>query len=432
MTSTSAPPTAGSPTTVDAMTDEARAASLRRMKLVAASLLGLAAAIYLVTLALDGPHAEGTLGYVQAGAEAAMVGALADWFAVTALFRHPLGLPIPHTAIIPTRKDQMGEALSQFVGTNFLTDDVVRRRIGDAEVTRRVGMWLRQPLNASRVAGELGRALRSLLAVLDEEQMRTLIERVLAERVERTEIAPALGHLLAGVVDDRAHAGIVDVLVERTHNWVATNRRSIVDVVVKQAPPWSPKLVDDIVADRIHMELVRFLAAIRDDPDHDVRQAIDRLLRQFADDLRENPQTRARVEAAKVEMYNHPDVQRSVSQIWATAKRIVLEAADDPDSELRVRTTGALVQVGDSLATDSAIQERLDVWVAGSAASLVAEYRGELTSVITDTVARWDGKQTATRIEQVAGRDLQFIRINGTVVGALAGLGIHAVTQILS
>jgi uncharacterized membrane-anchored protein YjiN (DUF445 family) len=185
-----------------------------------------------------------------------------------------------------------------------------------------------------------------------------------------------------------------------------------------------------MVGDRIHLELVRFLAAIRDDPHHDVRIAIDRMLVQFADDLRANPDTRERVERAKVDMYNHPDVQRSVGRIWETAQRVVLEAADDPDSELRQRTAGALAQLGQTLATDPDMQAMLDGWVTDTVANLVADYKVELTSVITDTVARWDGPQTAARIELAVGRDLQFIRINGTVVGALAGLVIHALSQM--
>ncbi len=410
--------------------DEARRSGLRRMKAVATGLFLLAAAVFGVTLLAYGSSPDGWIGYLQAGSEAAMVGALADWFAVTALFRHPLGLPIPHTAIIPTRKDQMGATLGEFVGTHFLTDDVVREKVTGAEVTRRGGEWLADPDHATRVSGEMGRAVRGLIAVLDDEQMRTMIERVISERVERTEVSPALGHLLGQVVADGAHTGIVDVLADRMYAWVVTNRGPIIELVTNQAPTWTPRFVDGVVGDKIHLELVRFLAAVRDDPDHEVRLAIDRMLVQFADDLRTNPGTRERVERAKVDMYNHPDVQNSVNRIWETAQRVLLEAADDPDSELRTRATGALVQLGQSLATDPELQTRIDGWITDTVAGLVADYKVELTSVITDTVARWDGPQTATRIELAVGRDLQFIRINGTVVGALAGLVIHAVTQL--
>ncbi len=409
-----------------------RGTRLRRMKVVATGLFLLAALVYALTLAVDGPHAEGVLGYVQAGSEAAMVGALADWFAVTALFRHPLGLRIPHTAIIPTRKDQMGATLGEFVGTHFLTDAVVREKVAGAEVSRRAGEWLAQPAHAERVSGELGRALRGLLAVLDDDQMRTMIQRTLNERVEGLEVAPGLGHLLGHVVADGAHTGIVDVVADRTYAWLVANRQSVVTVVGRQAPTWTPRFVDDMIGDRIHFELVRFVRAIRDDPDHEVRQSVDRMLAQFAADLRENGPTRDRVERAKVELIGHPDVQRSIGQIWETAQRLILEEADDPGSELRVRTAAALAQAGRTVAEDPAIQLKVDTWIANTVAVLVADYKVELTSVITDTVARWDGAETASRIELAVGRDLQFIRINGTVVGALAGLVIHGLTVLAS
>jgi uncharacterized membrane-anchored protein YjiN (DUF445 family) len=432
MTTAAAPPGPTLAPSAWGGSDEARRASLRRMKLVATSLFGLAALIYLATLVVDGPHASGVLGYVQTGSEAAMVGALADWFAVTALFKHPLGLPIPHTALIPTKKDQLGDSLGEFVGTHFLTDDVVRAKVSEAEVTRRAGEWLAQPQNADRVAGELGRALRGLLAVLDEEQMRTSIEKVITERVERTEVSPALGHLLGHVVEDRAHTGIIDVLADRTYNWVSENRQTIMAALAKQAPTWTPRFVDLMVTDRVHFELVRFVAAVRDDPDHPVRQAIDRMLTQFAEDLKTNESTRARVEQAKVEMYQHPDVQASVSRIWETAQRVLLDAADDPTSQLRIRASGALAQAGQAMASDATLQASLDAWATETAVSLVRDYKVTLTSVITDTVHRWDGPQAAERIELAAGRDLQFIRINGTVVGALAGIAIHGVTQLFT
>ena len=427
---TVAPPPAGP--TLWGEPDAERRAGLRRMKRVATSLFVLAAVIYLITLVLDGAHAGGFLGYVQSGSEAAMVGALADWFAVTALFRHPLGLPIPHTALIPEKKDQLGETLGDFVGEYFLTDEVVREKVGDAEVTRRAGEWLSQQENAEQVAGELGRALRGLLAVLDEEQMRTSIEQVLSERVERFEVSPMLGHLLGQVVADQAHRGILDVLAERTHNWVVENRQMIMATLGKQAPQWTPRFVDGLVTDRVHFELVRFTAAIRDDPDHPVRQAIDKMLTQLAEDMRINPSTRERVEAAKVDLWRHPDVQASVSRIWGTAKRVLLEAADDPTSQLRVRAAGTLAQAGSAMASDATLQESLDGWITSTAVSLVHDYRGTLTSVISDTVRRWDGPQAAEAIELAAGRDLQFIRINGTVIGALAGIVIHALTQLFT
>ncbi|MGV1003308.1 MAG: DUF445 domain-containing protein [Candidatus Nanopelagicales bacterium] len=421
----------GSAAELWATTDAQKAGALRHMKRLATGLFGLAALIYLITVLTHGMNASGWVGYVQAGSEAGMVGALADWFAVTALFRHPLGLPIPHTAIIPTRKDQLGQGLGEFVGTHFLTDQVVREKVRSVQVARRAGEWLAVPANANRVAGELGRALRGAMAVLDDEQMRTMIQKVAAERVERFSVSPALGALLGHVVADGAHNGIVDVVADRARAWVVHNRAALAEIIVSQAPSWTPRLVDEMVADRLHLELVKFTTAIRDDPDHPVRASIDRMLTQFANDLRENPTTRERVEAAKNDLFNQPDVQRAVADVWGTAQLVLLEAADDPESELRQRAAGALASAGATLAADQAIQLAVDAWVEDTAAHLVGSYRGELAGVISETVSRWDGADTANRIELAAGRDLQFIRINGTVVGALAGVAIHGISTLL-
>lgn len=425
------PVVAGSAAELWVTSDAAKSDALRRMKRLATGLFGVAAVIYLVTVVTSGMNATGWVGYVQAGSEAGMVGALADWFAVTALFRHPLGLPIPHTAIIATRKDQLGAGLGEFVGTHFLTDDVVREKVRSVGMAGRAGKWLTKEQNAVRVAGELGRALRGVLAVLDDEKMRTLIQKVAAERVEQFEVSPPLGALLGRVVADGAHSGIVDVVADRVRAWVVHNRPAIADIIAAQAPPWSPKMLDEIVADRLHLELVKFTTAIRDDPEHPVRQSLDRMLTQFANDLRENPATRARLEEAKNDLFNQPDVQRSVADIWNTAREVLLEAADDPDSELRRRAAETLVGAGERLSADPGLQQTVDGWIEDTIAHLVGSYRGDLVGVITDTVARWDGAETANRIELAAGRDLQFIRINGTVVGALAGLLIHALSKLL-
>ena len=373
------------------------------MKAVATGLFGLAALIYVVTIVTVGTSPDGWLGYLQAGAEAAMVGALADWFAVTALFRHPLGLPIPHTAIIPTRKDQMGATLGEFVGTHFLTDEVVREKVTGAEVTRRGGEWLADPDHAARVAGELGRALRGLIAVLDDEQMRTMIERVIADRVERTEVSPALGHLLGQVVDDGAHTGIVDVLADRTYAWVVANRRSIIEVVTKQAPTWTPKFVDGVVGDKIHLELVRFLAAIRDDPQHDVRIAIDRMLVQFADDMRPTPAPASAWSGPRSTCTTTPTCSAPSAGSGRPPSGWCWRPPTTRTASCAIRASGcagpARADPGHrSRAAGQA--RRLDHRHGRRASSRTT--RWSCTSVITDTVQRWDGP--ADRGADRAGR----------------------------
>jgi uncharacterized membrane-anchored protein YjiN (DUF445 family) len=399
------------------------------MKAGATALLLIAAVVYVLARRAGG---HGWVGYVEAAAEAGMVGGLADWFAVTALFRHPLGLPIPHTAIIPTRKDALGRNLSDFVGTNFLSEQVVRERLRNADVARRVGRWLAEPDHAARVTAELARALRGAVDVLRDEDLRAVLEPVVLRRLAALPVGPTLGRLLAQVVADKAHHRLVDLVVAAVDDWLAANREQVIDLVARQAPAWSPEFVDRAVATRIYAELARVSAEVRAQPEHAIRQALDRLLARFADDLSNDPATIERASGVLESLLAQPEVRRAFGDVISAGRRLLLEMVDDPDGELRARLSGALADLGRRLDTDDVLRARVDAIVADAAGYVVTHYRDELTRTITDTVERWDGVETARKVELAVGRDLQFIRINGTVVGALAGVIIHAVGTLVS
>lgn len=415
------------PTLGPSLSDERRRQGLRRMKTLATSLFVLAAVIFGATLGQDGGW-----GFVNAGAEAAMVGALADWFAVTALFRHPLGLPIPHTALIPTRKDQLGASLEEFVATNFLAEDVVRDKIARAEVTLRLGTWLSEPAHAERVASELAAAGRGVLGVLRDDDVAALFEQVVLPRAAALPWSPVLGALLDGIVDDGTHHRVVDLLIGEGRVWLEANQEMVMTLVTDQAPGWTPQWVDDRIARRVYHELHRWLVEIGADRQHSARLALDTLLRRFADDLRNDPKTRAQVEAIKDRLIAHPEMRRATLAVWSTARRLLLEAIEDPDSELRHRIVDGLAGLGRQLAGDRALQTRVDGYVEDLVGYVVRNYAGEVATVISDTVQRWDADDASRRIELAVGRDLQFIRINGTVVGALAGLAIHTIVVLLT
>jgi uncharacterized membrane-anchored protein YjiN (DUF445 family) len=416
----------GSTPTLDpALSDERRRQALRRMKLLATSLFLLAAVIFAVTLG-----ESGWVGFVNAGAEAAMVGALADWFAVTALFRHPLGLPIPHTALIPTRKDQLGQSLEEFVTTNFLAEDVVRDKIERAGISRRLGIWLSDPPHAERVAAELAAAGRGVLNVLQDDDVAAVLEQVILPRAAALPWSPVIGRLLDGIVDDGTHHRLVDLLLDEGRGWLEANRDKVMSLVVEQAPGWTPQWVDNRVARRVYDEVHRWLIEVTADPRHPARIALDDLLRRLANDLHNDPQTQERVEGIKERLLAHPEMRKASVAIWSTARRLLLEAIDDPDGELRRRIVSGLADFGDQLAGDPALQTRLDGYVQDLVGHIVRNYAGEVATVISDTVQRWDGEDASRRIELHVGRDLQFIRINGTVVGALAGLAIHTVAVL--
>ena len=402
-----------------------RRRDLRRMKGYAASLLVVA----VITFALTRHHG-GTLGFVNAGAEAAMVGGLADWFAVTALFRSPLGLPIPHTAIIPNRKDALGRSLESFVASNFLSATVVRDKVIRARVAARVGSWLADPLHAARVGNELATVTRAAIRVLRDEDVTAVLETSILRRVAALAWGPPLGRLLGQIVEDGTHHRLVDLAVDEAHGWLLANRETVISIVAEQAPAWSPKFLDDAVAGRAYREALRFVREVQADPSHPLRLAVDNLLSRIAEDLRTDPYTIHRVELLKERLINHPDVREGVSSVWSTARRLLLEAIDDENGELRRRTVSGLVDLGHRLASDIVLQEKVDGYLADATAHAAGAYSGEVATVISDTIARWDAAEASRRIELQVGRDLQFIRINGTVVGALAGLAIHTVTVL--
>ncbi|MER5749676.1 DUF445 domain-containing protein [Streptomyces sp. NPDC002088] len=411
--------------------DEEKQRGVRRMKLTAAGLLLFVAVVYVLATWAGHSGAGTWTAYVAAAAEAGMVGALADWFAVTALFRHPLGLPIPHTAIIPNKKDQLGVSLGEFVGENFLSEDVVRQRLRAVGIGSRLGAWLAEPEHADRVTAELATALRGALTVLRDSDVQAVVGEAITRRADAQEIAPGIGKTLERIVADGGHNRVVDLVVAKAHDWLVLHGDSVMDAVQGGAPGWTPRFVDKKVGERVYKELVRFCAEMRDMPSHPARGALDRFLTDFASDLQSDTDTRARIERLKGEVLGRGEVQDLIASVWTAVRSMIVSAAEDERSELRLRVRASLLSLGARMATEPKVQEKVDSWVEGAAVHVVTTYRKEITSLITDTVASWDAGHTTKKIEAHIGRDLQFIRINGTVVGSLAGLLIYVVSRAL-
>jgi len=399
------------------------------MKAVALAFLLGAAVVYVVTRLYQ--NAAPWVGYVQAMAEASMVGALADWFAVTALFRHPLGLKIPHTAIIPRKKDALGENLGDFVGANFLAEVVVADKLHRVGVSARLGNWLAQSLNAERATAVAISAVGAVMTVLRDEDVQAVMENALVKRILERPWGPPLGRLLGQLLTDGTHHKLVDLLAERIYEWVRDNHAAVLRVVSQRLPGWSPRFIDELVADKLYGEVLSFAWAVHTEADHPMRKAVDTFLLEFTEDLKTDPAMIERAEAIKLQVLAHPEVQILLGSAWGTAKKMLLGAAEDPSSELRRRVHDGLMGFGGRLIEDAELRSKVDNWLQGVAGYVVANYRGEITTLITDTVQRWDAQETARKVELQVGRDLQFIRINGTVVGALAGLVIHTISQLL-
>ncbi|WP_296604311.1 DUF445 domain-containing protein [Nocardioides sp.] len=423
---TTTTPTPVSMITPNPAADEERRRALRRMRTLAVSLLVFAAVVYVATLDQDG-----FLGFVNAGAEASMVGAIADWFAVTALFKHPLGLPIPHTALIPRRKDELGRGLEEFVGENFLQEQIIRDRVAAATISLRVGRWLAEPAHARRAVDEVADVAVIALNRVRDEHVEGLIRDALVPRFHDEPIAPLLGGLLEETVRDDLHHGLVDLGLTEMHRWLVENPDTVAEVLGERAPWWTPPRLNDAVTSRVHRELVRWVEDIRDDPRHHARQALDSMLSQLAQDLLHDPDTQERTERFKDRLLDHPQVLASSVSLWNALRRTLQTSLTDPDGAVRQRLLQEVSRFAERLLADETLRERLDGLAADATVFGVERYGAEVTTVITHTIERWDGKEAARRIELHVGRDLQFIRINGTIVGGLVGVLIHTVSVLV-
>jgi uncharacterized membrane-anchored protein YjiN (DUF445 family) len=406
--------------------DERRRSGLRRMRTLAVSLLVFAAVVYVVTFGEDG-----WLGFVNAGAEASMVGAFADWFAVTALFKHPLGIPVPHTALIPRRKDELGRSLEEFVGENFLQEDIIRDRVAASAITERVGVWLAEPDHVRRVVDEVAEVAALGLGKVRDEHVSDLVREALIPRFREEPVSPLAGGLLAEAVRHGAHHGVMDLALDELHGWLLEHPDTVAEVLEQRAPWWAPPRLNDAVTRRVAGELVTWVAEIRADPGHRARQAFDSLLTQLAHDLQHDPDTQARTEALKERLLDHPQVVESSIALWNALRRALQGSLLDPRGAVRARMATELEAFGGRLRQDAALRARIDTAASDLSVFVVERYGAEVTAVITHTVERWDGREAARRIELHVGRDLQFIRINGTIVGGLVGLLIHAFTVVV-
>ncbi|MGY1806162.1 DUF445 domain-containing protein [Blastococcus sp. SYSU D00669] len=410
--------------------DPQRARDLARMKRLATGLFLFAAAVFLACV-LIGEDAGAWVGYVRATAEASMVGALADWFAVTALFRHPLRLPIPHTAIIPRKKDQIGASLGTFVQENFLTRAVIEDKLTTVDVPGRLGAFLAAPGRAERLAGDAATALGAFTDLLKDEDLQPAVATLVDRKLHGTPAAPVVARALELVVDGDRHQEVLSVALRGLARFLDENRVVFRAQLGESSPAWVPDWVDERVFTRAFNGVQQFLEEVGADPYHELRRSYDRRLRAYIHALRTDPSTAARVEELKKELLEHPAVRHWSGSLWTNAKNSVLSAAADPDSELRSRVTGMIRDLARLLQTDPTVRELVQRHAHTVAGYLVERFAGDVADLVGTTVQRWDTEETSRRIELQVGRDLQWIRVNGTVVGGLAGLLIYTTAQLI-
>src|SRR3954469_4010199 len=400
------------------------------MKVIATGLLVVMAAVFATARALE-PRYPG-LGYVKAFAEAAMVGGLADWFAVTALFRHPLGLPIPHTAIIPRNKDRIGEALASFLKENFLIPSVVARRMRNIDVAGTAGRFLQTPAGeGTRIRAGASRLIADIFESLDDERLGGIVKGAISSRLRKMEISPLLGHALASAINEDRHVPMLEAGIRWMARALDANEPLIREMVHKKAN-WVLKLagLDAKLADAIIDGLRKLTVEMSTDPTHPVRVKIEEALAQLANDLQTKPETRARVEAMKDQLLDNRSVSLWLDTLWQKGREAIIRAARNPDAVLAGKLGEILKSMGGTLERDPRIRKAINQFARRAVVGLAAGYGSSIVRLVSDTVRGWDAQTVTNRLEAAVGRDLHYIRINGTMVGGLVGLVLHAIDRL--
>jgi uncharacterized membrane-anchored protein YjiN (DUF445 family) len=414
------------PQVVDA---EAKQLQLDRMKLRATGLLVLMGAVFAASWMLEGAHPW--LGYVRATAEAGLVGGVADWFAITALFRRPLNLPIPHTAIIPRRKDRIGRSLGNFVQNNFLSPEVLGAKLRAAGLSRRAAEWLREPEHARTVVRQGAGVLRSATAVVRDDDVHAFLERSVIEPLKQRPIAPMLASGLTLLTTNDRHQQLLDRLVIGLARLLADNEELIRDRVREESPWWVPGFVDDKLHDKIVDGIARTLSSVSEDPAHPLRRQVDELLTTWIVQLRDSPEMMARAESIKYQVLDNPTSDRLTESLWRELKQVLDRQVDAAERGTPGGIERGLSALAAAALEDEALLAKIDDWIIGAVLRIVEQHRHEAGQLIAHTVSSWDPDETSRRIELQVGRDLQFVRINGTLVGGLVGLLLYTLTQVV-
>jgi uncharacterized membrane-anchored protein YjiN (DUF445 family) len=400
------------------------------MKVVATGLLVVMALLFVAARAVE--HAYPAASWVKAFAEAGMVGGMADWFAVTALFRHPLGLPIPHTAIIPRNKDRIGEALANFLKENFLIAPVVARRMRNIDLAGAAGRFLQAPQGQeTRIRRGASRLIGDLAESLDDERLGGLVKGAISARLKKMEVAPLLGHALASAINEDRHVPLLEAAIRWMARALDANEELIREMVHKRAN-WVLKLagIDGRIADSIVDGLKKLTIEMGTDPAHPVRVRVEAALVQLANDLQTNADTRARVETMKDDLLANRSVGLWIDTMWQKGRAAIISAARNPDAAMAGKMGEVLRSMGQSLESDPQMRRSINQFARRAVAGMAASYGGSIVKLVSETVRGWDARTVTDRLEGAVGRDLQYIRINGTLVGGLVGLVLHLLDRL--
>jgi len=399
----------------------------RDMKIIATGMLVVMAIIYFTSKIYEDVHPA--LGFVRAFAEAAMVGGLADWFAVTALFRHPMGIPIPHTAIIPRNKNRIGDTLANFLRSNFLVGKIVAQRMRGVDMAGGVGRFLKSPSGGEgRLRFGASRVFADIVGSLDQDRLGSMFKGAVKKQAKQLDLATPLGQILEVVMSENRHGPLIDSSIKWAYRTLDANEHVIREIVEERANTvmrWTG--LDNRLSNEVLDGLYKLLADMAADPKHPVRAKTEEALIQLADELKNDAELRARIEEWKLEMIDNPAIAEWIDGMWEHGREALLKASRDPDTALAGHFGDALVQLGGSLQKDAILNRQLNRFARRAVVGVVASYGDNIVKLVSDTIRGWDAQTITDRVENAVGRDLQYIRVNGTLVGGLVGVTLHLI-----
>ena len=409
--------------------DDLKRARVQQMKWLALTLLAAMLGLLAISAAYRASHPW--LGWVFAFSEAAAVGAIADWFAVTALFRHPLGLPIPHTAIIPRNKDAIGASLGQFVEHNFLTPQNVIQKLVQRNLARTSGEWLADAANSRDVAQRACSLIPALVQKLDDADVRRFLDEALLSQFERLDLARIAGKVLDMLTAGGRHQELLDHALKALDRWL-DQHRALIKSKFGEASRYTPRFIDQYIVNKFVDGMLLLLHEVAEDPEHELRARFDEATRALIEDLRTSEEYRERGADIARQLVAHLRREDYYRSLWDTLTRRIVDDVESEDSVLVDHVASALVAAGKALQSDVALQQKLNAWGLGALERLMLRHRHQVSLLITDVVKSWDAREVSEKLEMEIGRDLQYIRLNGTLVGGVVGVLLHGATQILA
>lgn len=410
------------------MHEKEQTAQLKKTRGLATGLLVAMAALFVAARLFQSRFPY--LSFVSAFAEAAMVGGLADWFAVTALFRSPLGLPIPHTAIIPRNKDRIGDSLSDFLEHNFITQEIIREELRRIDFAGAAASWLAQSENSRAVSRQIARGIPAILRVIEDDDVRQFMQNRLAAALENTKFAPVLAEVLSVLVAGQHHQAVFDRLVAMAARALDQNKDYIRWKIHENSPRWLPKVIDDKFYHRLIEALQSTLDEMRDE-DSEWRLRFQNLANEFIDQLRTSPEYEEKLDAMLSEVLGHPLTRNYIVEVWHDIKLRLETDIGSTDSQLIAKLERGLHSFGNELLHDAVVQKKLNQWIRIFATETIVGRREVIADLVARVIRKWDADTMSRKLELHVGKDLQYIRINGTLVGGLVGLILHAISLAL-